>query len=273
MPLYELSVESLTALKPTRLADRAFREREDLQRHLKANIAVLGDDLLVIAEEFSQWEDSRRRIDLLAIDRTGSLVVIELKRTEDGGHMELQAVRYAAMVSTLTFAQAVAALADLQQIDVSEAEQSILKFLLVSPNRLESFARTVRILLVSPDFSKELTTAVLWLNSNGLDIRCIRLRPYALESRTLLEVDQIIPLREAAGYLVQMKQKECSKRAEAAAESTVDFTRYDLTVNGGKNLSPPVEAGPHSPSHCILRSPQVSHSINSSRSFPRGSSS
>ena len=57
----------------------------------------------MIAEEFGQWEDSRRRIDLLGLDKGANLVVIELKRTEDGGHMELQAIRYAAMVSTLTF--------------------------------------------------------------------------------------------------------------------------------------------------------------------------
>jgi len=33
--------------------------------------------------------------------------VIELKRTNDGGHMDLQAIRYAAMVSTMTFKQSV----------------------------------------------------------------------------------------------------------------------------------------------------------------------
>jgi hypothetical protein len=38
-----------------------------------------------------------------------SLVVVELKRTDDGGHMELQAVRYAAMVSSMTFDQLVGA--------------------------------------------------------------------------------------------------------------------------------------------------------------------
>lgn len=30
-------------------------------------------------------------------------MVIELKRTDDGGHVELQALRYAAMVSSMTF--------------------------------------------------------------------------------------------------------------------------------------------------------------------------
>jgi hypothetical protein len=57
----------------------------------------------VISEEFGNWTDSRRRIDLLGIDKEANLVVIEIKRTEDGGHLELQAIRYAAMVSAMTF--------------------------------------------------------------------------------------------------------------------------------------------------------------------------
>ena len=66
---------------------------------------------MVLAEEFSDWADSTRRIDLLCLDDDANLVVVELKRTEDGGHMELQALRYAAMVSAMTFDQAVETLA------------------------------------------------------------------------------------------------------------------------------------------------------------------
>ena len=51
-------------------------------------------------------------IDLLGIDKDANLVVIELKVTEDGGHMELQAIRYAAMVSAMTFDRAVSAYGD-----------------------------------------------------------------------------------------------------------------------------------------------------------------
>lgn len=190
---------------------------------------MIGDDLLVIAEEFSQWADSRRRVDLLAIDRSGALVVIELKRTEDGGHMELQAIRYAAMVSTLTFQQAVAAHADFIEASAEDSEHALLEFL-GKPTAPSEFGKAVRIVLVSADFSRELTTTVLWLNASGLDIRCVRLRPYSLDGRTLLEVDQIIPLREAQDYWVRVKEKQ--EEARQVSESGADFTRYDLTVNG-----------------------------------------
>ena len=209
--------------------EQFFREREDLQRLLKNSIAIVGDDLFLLAEEFSQWEDSKRRVDLLAMDRNGSLVVIELKRTEDGGHMELQAVRYAAMVSTLSFNQAVTAHAKFLKAEVAEAEAAILDFLRASEPP-DDFGQSVHIILVSPDFSRELTTAVLWLNSNGLDIRCVRLRPYQLEQRTILEIDQIIPLREAQEYTVRLKQKQ--EEARQAASTSSDWTRYDLTVDG-----------------------------------------
>lgn len=110
MPLFELTGDGLTERKPETFAQLAIREREGLQRVLRDDIGVLGDDLLVISEEFGSWEDARRRIDLLALDRQGRLVVIELKRTESGGHMELQALRYAAMVSAMTFDQRPASL-------------------------------------------------------------------------------------------------------------------------------------------------------------------
>ena len=94
-----------TQVRPTKFADEAILERTHLQAAVRDNIGVLGLDLLVIAEEFGEFEDAHRRIDLLCVDRTARLVVVELKRTEDGGHMELQALRYAAMVSTMTFAE------------------------------------------------------------------------------------------------------------------------------------------------------------------------
>jgi RecB family endonuclease NucS len=84
-------------IEETSFDEVGLKERCDLRRLLRAQIDVIAPGVLVIDEEFCEWEDSKRSIDLLALDNDAQLVAIELKRTENGGHMELQAVRYAAM--------------------------------------------------------------------------------------------------------------------------------------------------------------------------------
>lgn len=41
---------------------------------------MLGEDLLVVSIEFDRFSNSSDRLDVLAMDRSGNLVVIELKR-------------------------------------------------------------------------------------------------------------------------------------------------------------------------------------------------
>ena len=89
MPLYRVTKDRLEPVKQTSFIEERLLERKDLQRLLKADISVIGDDMMVIAEEFGDWEESNRRIDLLCLDKQARLVVVEIKRTEDGGHMEL----------------------------------------------------------------------------------------------------------------------------------------------------------------------------------------
>jgi RecB family endonuclease NucS len=101
--LYDMTDGSLAKVPGTTFKEEKVLERTHLQAAARDNIEVLGGGLMVVAEEFGDFEDTHRRIDLLCIDKTARLVVVELKRTEDGGHMELQALRYAAMVSVMTF--------------------------------------------------------------------------------------------------------------------------------------------------------------------------
>lgn len=232
MAIYELKSDQIIEVPKTTFSEEGVKERSDLQRLLRTQIDVVSPNTLVIAEEFGHWQDSKRRIDLLGLDSDANLVVIELKRTEDGGHMELQALRYAAMVSTMTFEQVVSARAEFQvrrKID-DDAEQAILNFLGWDEPNEDQFAQSVRIILVSADFSKELTTAVMWLNTGDLDIRCVRLRPYSLENRVLLDVQQVIPLPEAAEYQVQLKEK--TQKEQKAKKNGKDYTKYDVSVRG-----------------------------------------
>ena len=84
-------------------------ERQGIQARLRDHPEVLEEGLFILAEEFSSWDESSRRIDLLALDRESRLVVVELKRSDQDSFMDLQSVRHAAMVAGMTLEQAVGA--------------------------------------------------------------------------------------------------------------------------------------------------------------------
>lgn len=225
----------LTALPSTTFSAQGVLERSHLQAALRDNPSLLGEDLLVVAEEFGDFEGAHRRIDLLCVDRAGRLVVVELKRTEDGGHMELQALRYAAMVSTMTFDELRGVFARhlvARQQDADAAESLLVEWMTEVDDTDAVPTRDVRIILVSLGFDREITSTVLWLNDvYGLDIRCVRLTPYKIDSRLLLDVQQIIPLPEAADLTVQLRRREQAARSHSAAGR--DLTRYEITGPDG----------------------------------------
>jgi Domain of unknown function (DUF4268) len=222
MAIFEIASDNIRKIDATTFSAAGIREL-DLQRLLRKQIDIISPNerLLVIDEEFGDWEDSKRRIDLLAVDTDANLVVIELKRTEDGGHMELQAIRYAAMVSTMTFDKAVDVYAAFLRTtgSTNDARKSLLDFLDWREPGDGQFAQDVRIVLVSAEFSKELTTAVMWLNERDLDIRCVRINPYADNGRVLVDVQQVIPLPEAADYQIRIREKEQKVRQNRAGQS------------------------------------------------------
>jgi hypothetical protein len=215
MPIYVFGPNDISRVEETTFSGGGVQERRDLQRLLREHIEVIAPGTLLIAEEFGDWEASRRRIDLLGIDKEANLVVIELKRTEDGGHMELQSIRYASMVSTTTFDQAVDIFSQyLTSLGKKndDPRATILNFLGWDAPDGYNFAPDVRIVLASAAFSKELTSSVLWLNEHGTDISCIRMKPYTFDGQILVDVQQIIPLPEAAEYQIRVRDKVRKER-------------------------------------------------------------
>ena len=215
MPLFEMAGRVLIPVAEASFSQHFVKERDDLQKTLRDHIHLILPEHFVLAEEFGDWTDSKRRIDLLAIDKRANLVVIELKRGKKGAHMELQALRYASMVSQMTFAQAVAAHAASMEIEEGDAEQALLDFLEWDEPQETEFAQDVRIVLIAADFSHELVTSVLWLGERGgLNITCIRLRPHTFKGKLLLDVQTLVPLPEAADYQIRVKEKAVAERQE-----------------------------------------------------------
>jgi hypothetical protein len=227
----------LAAVPSSTFADEKILERTDLQRLLRTRIDAVADDVLIVAEEFGAFADARRRIDLLGVDREGRLVVFELKRTLDGGHLELQALRYAAMVSTMTFDDLVSHyenyLAAVEPEAADEAQARLVDWLDDGDSTVIS--RHVRIVLVSGGFDREITTTVLWLTDlYGLDIRCVRLTPYRVGERLLLDVQQVIPLPEASELTIQLRRKATQERAMRSTDGR-DWTQYVIVSQSGES--------------------------------------
>lgn len=77
-------------------------ERQHIEEWIRKAPDILGEDLLVVSAEFDRFSGSQDRLDVLAVDRQGNLVVVEIKRDPYAGYADLQAIRYAAMVSAMT---------------------------------------------------------------------------------------------------------------------------------------------------------------------------
>ena len=241
MALYDFTPAGFKFVPATTFSALGTLERQHLQAALRDSINAVtpGTETMVLTEEFGNWDGAKRRIDLLCLDSEGHLVVIELKR-DDASHMELQSLRYAAMISTMRFDQAVEthrAYCISRGKDASAAEADIRSFLGAEVDGPLAFQDTVRIVLAAFEFSTEVTTTVLWLNSMGLDIRCVQMRPYAVGQQTLVDIEQIIPLPQAAEYQVAIREKSQAQTAAAINSSSRDYSKFDLTIEGQAPLS------------------------------------
>ena len=80
----------------TSLSENNRKEREDLEKWIKTNSKILGDDILVFGEQV--WTKSGP-LDFIGIDNTGNLVIVELKREKLARDVLAQAIDYASDVA------------------------------------------------------------------------------------------------------------------------------------------------------------------------------
>jgi len=79
------------------LAQAGRREVEDLEKWIKDNPIILGQDILIIGE---QVRTKSGPLDLLGIDKSGNLVIIELKRDRLPREVIAQALDYVSDISS-----------------------------------------------------------------------------------------------------------------------------------------------------------------------------
>lgn len=215
-----------------KLEERLFghlkiREREHLQEWIAKNPEMLGEELLIIQKEFDGFNDTQERLDLLALDKDGGLVIIENKLDDSGRNVVWQALKYASYCSTLTTSQIVNIYQ--QYLDRwqhgDNAKQNLLDFLERTEEEMLLNRNDQRIIFVANNYRKEVTSTVLWLLDHEVQIQCFRATPYSMGDEVFLQVEQIIPLPETKEFMIDAKEKE---KEEQAKSKTVEQSESQL---------------------------------------------
>ena len=196
-----------------------IKERENLQEWIVNTPTFFGEEMLIIQKEFDGFDDTKERLDILALDKFGDIVVIENKLDDTGRDVMWQVLKYASYCATLSKVQIKTIYQqylDKQRIK-EDAENNITDFFNVSDFTELELNKSQRIIMVSAHFRKEVTSTVLWLlNNYKLKIQCFKTKPYTLDSQLFLNVEQIIPVKEVEDYMIRMadKKKEDSDTQE-----------------------------------------------------------
>lgn len=214
-------------VEPDSYVNLGVLELQHLEKWLVERPEVLGEELLIVTRQFSGFDKTKERSDILGLDRAGRLVIVELKRDDSGARQDLQALRYAASSANLTLEQ----VRDLyiahrakagETVSQDEAAKRFKEH--VVEGSLDGFDEDnkPRIVLVAKAFQWEVASTCLWLrDAFGMDISCVQLVPYSVNGQVLLASSVLIPLPEASKYTAQREEKR--KRAEAS--SKVDWSK------------------------------------------------
>jgi len=205
------SSNSIQRLEQKSFSSQGFRERDHLQEWIAKQPGVLEEDFLIIQKEYSGFYGTQERLDLLALDKQGALVIIENKLDDSGRDVTWQALKYASYCSRLSKAHITKMYQ--QYLDVTEpganAEERVSDFM--DGQEFEEIVLnkgvTQRIILIAAKFRKEVTSTVLWLMNSKVRIQCFRAKLFSMGEELFLNVEQIIPIPDAEDYMIGMAEK------------------------------------------------------------------
>ena len=195
--------QSFSLLDTPTLADVSITEQYDVQEFISnspdAFFKEIGQELFLLGKEVEPSKNVQDRIDLLAVDKEGTCVVVELKRGNNKLQM-LQAISYAGMISQWEPD-------DFLQLLDDDQQEALLDFLEVDR---EDINRQQRIILIAEAYDYALLIGAEWLSEQyGVDIICCRIA-VAKDSKTnseYLVCSNVYPAPELAKEAVSRGRK------------------------------------------------------------------
>lgn len=210
MYIINKEINRIQKIEPSTFKQLGFKEREHLQEWIANNPNCLNEEILIIQKEFDGFNDTSERLDLLGVDKQGNLVIIENKLDDTGKDVTWQVLKYSSYCSTLNSTQIISIFNQyLTKIGSSQNAEVLLEDFLESDDFREklNIGNSQRIFMIAGEFRKEVTSTVLWLLNYGLRIQCFKATPYKLEQQLFLNLEQIIPIKEAEDFVISMAKK------------------------------------------------------------------
>ena len=201
----------VSRIQQHKFSDLGIKERENLQEWIAHNHEFFGEELLIIQKEFDGFDDTRERLDLLALDKFGDIVIIENKLDDSGRDVTWQVLKYASYCASLSKVQ----IRNIYQQYLDKcgtgenAESRIAEFFEANDFAEVEMNKSQRIIMVSCNFRKEVTSTVLWLlNNYKMKIQCFKIMPFRLDDKLFLNLEQILPVKEVEEYTIRMAEKK-----------------------------------------------------------------
>lgn len=85
-----------------------------------------------------------------------------------------------------------------------------------------------RIIMVSGEYRKEVTSTVLWLLNYGLRIQCFKASTYKLSDQIIFDIDQIIPMKDAEDYIISMANKNLDELNNQEELKNRHYKRFEF---------------------------------------------
>lgn len=209
--------------------NKAGIREENIEDWIEKNPSIissqLDEEIMIISRQFNRFNNTRETLDLLGLDKSGCLVIIEIKRDSSGTEAHWQAIKYASyFYSECTEDDLYRIYSNYVKKDIQDAQDDIESHIEGDDSKENvELNRNQKIILVAHNFRPEVLSAVRWLRAMssyrdedydedivGVDIKCIKITPYQEKSTKdiYLESKLIIPTPEIETITIARDSKE-----------------------------------------------------------------
>lgn len=238
--MYNIKGKKAEKIEAVTFSELGMQEN-DIEEILRCSIDMLCNDeesMLIVGRQVKN--EKLGRSDLTAVDNNGNIVLIEIKRDRKDIEnrkeaFEFQAIRYAASYATIESADDLVKKVYAPYIEKyrNEFELGELTSYELGIRKLNEFLRVngaennfnkkQKIILVASDYDDQTLSAVAWLNSNCVDMSCIKLTPYKINNEVYLNAEKLLPLTDYDDYYVNLMDK-----SSPVLKQNKDYTRRSL---------------------------------------------